>query len=613
MCGIIGYIGKQNPIPILVDGLKRMEYRGYDSAGISYVEDNENIKVIKTSGKIKDLDNKIREENNLHDGQFRIGIGHTRWATHGIPNEINAHPHIDTHGTIAVVHNGIIENFSRLRTHLEKKGHLFRSDTDTEVIAHLISENMDGDLEEAVRKTLRSLEGTYGLAIISKDEPDKIVIARKGSPIVIGEGKGENLVASDVAALIRYTPNVIYLEDGEMGVITRDTLSIKDLDNVMIRKKVDTVDWKIEDTDLNGYPSYMYKEIYEQPQSLKNACAGRFNASEGTSVLGGLMSYEEKIRRAKRIIVLGMGTSYHAALLGEYFIEEFARVPVEVEYSAEFRYRGPIVDENTLVVAISQSGETADTLAALREAKLKGATVAGISNVVGSTIARETHCGVYMHAGPEIGVASTKCFTSEMMILAMIGLFIGRTKVLSLSAGRRIVSFLDEIPALIQDLLASNMGIEKLAKGLCDYDNFLFLGRGYHYPIALEGALKLKEISYVHAEGYNAAEMKHGPIALIDENMPVIVIAPQDSLYEKTISNIREVKARKGKVIAIATEGDTTIEKEADHVIYIPKVESFVAPFLSIVPLQLLAYYVAIHKGCDVDQPRNLAKSVTVE
>ena len=612
MCGIIGYIGNLDTIPVLLDGLKKMEYRGYDSAGIAYFRSKNELCVLKTEGKIKDLENLIYSQPNTNGGSIKLGIGHTRWATHGVPNTVNAHPHTDESGDIVVVHNGIIENFLKHKKALLDKGYKFKSNTDTEVIAHLIRSNLTDTLESAVLKTLPMLEGTYGLAILYKNEPDKIIIARKGSPLIIGKGKDEYLVASDVAALVRYTSDVIYLEDEEIAIITQNNHLIKNLNKETIHRKIDTVDWTIEDTDKCGFPHYMLKEIHEQPNSMRNAIAGRINLAEGTSVLGGLKSFEDRIRAANRIIITAMGTSYHAGLLGEYYIENFAKIPVEVEYSAEFRYRGPILDNSTLVIAISQSGETADTLAAIKEAKLKGSTVASICNVVGSTIARSSHCGVYMHCGPEIGVASTKCFTSQLAILAMIGLFIGRTKALSVHDGQKIALAFSSVPDILDDFIPS-INVYDIAKKYSKYRNFLFLGRGYNYPVALEGALKMKEISYIHAEGYNAAEMKHGPIALIDENMPIIFIAPQDDLYEKTISNIREVKARKGKIIAIASEGDTLISQLVDDTIYIPNVESFISPFFSIIPLQLLAYHIAILNGCNVDQPRNLAKSVTVE
>ncbi len=611
MCGIVGYVGYQNSIPILIDSLKKLEYRGYDSAGVAYYNNKQEIDVIKDKGKISNLESLIEKEKYAISP---IGIGHTRWATHGEPNQINAHPHTDHDNNIVVVHKGIIENYRKLKIDLIEKGHIFKSETDTEVIAHLIADCYNGDIEEAVRESLHKLAGTYGLIVFTSHEPDKFVVARHGSPLVIGKGRGENFVASDVAALLRYTSDVIYLEDGEIATVNADNFSIKNLANEVINKRLNKVNWQIEDISKNGYPSFMLKEIYEQSQSINNAIRGRTNLSEGTAVLSALKNIENKIRNFNRIVITAMGTSYHAALIGEYLIEEFARMPVEVEYAAELRYRVPILDQNTLVIVISQSGETADTLGALREAKLKGATVLSICNVVGSSIARESHGGVFLHAGPEIGVASTKAFTSQVIVLALIALYIGRCKFLSLEEGKKIVKEIEQFPDLVEKVLQSVASqTEVIAQKFSASANALYLGRGYNYPIALEGALKLKEISYIHAEGYNAAEMKHGPIALIDETMPVVFIALKDNLYEKILSNIEEVKARKGVVIAIATEGDTEIEDKADHVIYIPKAPVFLATILSVIPLQLLAYHLANIKGCDVDQPRNLAKSVTVE
>ncbi len=605
MCGIIGYVGYKNSIPILIDGLKRLEYRGYDSAGISYY--NNELITIKDVGKINNIEGLIDKGESSS-----VGIGHTRWATHGKVTKANAHPHGDCHNNFIVAHNGIIENYKKLKKYLLDRGHNFISETDTEVIAHLIEDNYDGDLEKAVRKTLRQLVGTYGLIIFSIYEPKKLLAVRYGSPLIIGKGDGEHFIVSDVAGILRYTSDVIYLEDGEIVTVTKDLFSIKNMDNETVNKNLNKVNWHLEDISKNGYPTFMLKEIYEQTQSINNAIRGRTNLSEGTSVLSAFRGI--KLSRINRIIITAMGTSYHAAKIGEYLIEEFSRIPVEVEYAAELRYRGPIINSKTLVIVISQSGETADTLGALREAKLKGATVLSICNVVGSSIARESHCGIFIHAGPEIGVASTKAFTSQIVILCLIALYIGRVRQLSLEAGKKIAKEIEDLPNLVERVLkTSSSCIETIAQQFLSCTNALYLGRGYNYPVALEGALKLKEISYIHAEGYNAAEMKHGPIALIDENMPVFVIALNDFLYDKIINTIEEVKARKGIVIAIATEGNYEIRKLVDHVIFIPKVTDYLSPILAVIPLQLIAYYISVLKGCNVDQPRNLAKSVTVE
>ncbi len=611
MCGIIGYAGNKNSIPILLDALHKMEYRGYDSAGIAFIQNNDGLTIIKDKGKIANLELLIDPKDYPVSP---VGIGHTRWATHGEPNKINAHPHGDSNNEFVVVHNGIIENYGSIKKELIEKGHVFESETDTEVISHLIAEHYKGDLETAVRDSLQKVMGTYGLLVYSIHEPETFIAARYGSPLVIGKGKGENLVASDVSALVRYTSDVIYLEDGEIATVTAEGFSIKNMANEVISKSLTKVNWQAEDITKNGYPTYMLKEIYEQSQSVQNAIRGRINTSEGNTVLSALQNNEDKLRTINRIVITAMGTSYHAAMIGEYLIEEFAKIPVEVEYAAEFRYRGPIIDSRTLIIVISQSGETADTLGALREAKLKGASILSICNVVGSSIARESHGGVFLHAGPEIGVASTKAFTSQVMILSLIALYFGRSRFLSLEEGKRMAKEIELLPDLVEQVLQSTQSrVEDIAQKFSTSTNALYLGRGYNYPVALEGALKLKEISYIHAEGYNAAEMKHGPIALIDENMPVICIALKDHLYDKIISNIEEVKARKGVIIAIATEGDEDIKQKADHVIYIPQVSMHMSPILSVIPLQLFAYYIATIKGCNVDQPRNLAKSVTVE
>lgn len=609
MCGIVGYLGDRPAAPILINGLKRLEYRGYDSAGIATISDHQ-IFLVKEVGKIKKLEEAIAL--NMPPGQ--VGIGHTRWATHGKPNQLNAHPHTDCSGNIVLIHNGIVENYSVLKKILEKSGHTFKSDTDTEIVAHLIEELYDGaNFEEAFREALQKIEGTFGFAVINKDEPDKIYVARKGSPIVIGVGNNEYFVASDVTPLIPHTRNVFYLEDDEMAILTRQGVITKTIQNKVIEKQVQKITMELEDIEKQGFEHYMLKEIFEQPKTIRDTMRGRILREEGLVKLGGLAEVEDKLTRAGRIIIVASGTSWHAGLIGEYLIEEFCRIPVEVEYASEFRYRNPIINENDIIIAISQSGETADTLAALREGKHKGALVLGIVNAVGSTIARETHAGVYIHAGPEIGVASTKAFTSQVTALILMTILIARKKYMSVVQGKQMLDDLIKIPENVEKILAQNDYIRELAETYHTQRNFLYLGRGYNFPVALEGALKLKEISYIHAEGYPAAEMKHGPIALIDENMPVVFIATQDAIYDKVISNIQEVKARKGRVICVANEGDEQIKKHADHVIYIPPTCQALTPLLSVIPLQLLAYHIAVLRGCDVDQPRNLAKSVTVE
>ncbi|MGD9898327.1 MAG: glutamine--fructose-6-phosphate transaminase (isomerizing) [Calditrichaceae bacterium] len=608
MCGIVGYLGSNMAAPILINGLKRLEYRGYDSAGIA-IMNGKGIEIIKEAGKIRNLDNALR----LKSPKGTIGIGHTRWATHGEPNQKNAHPHIDGSGKIALIHNGIIENYAVLKQVLREKGHEFRTDTDTEVIAHLIEEFYHGDFEEAFREALLELKGTYGIAVITRHEPDKIFVARKGSPIVIGVGDDEYFVASDVTPLVAHTRDVFYLEDHEMAILSANGVITKTIQNEMIEKKVERITFDLGAIEKSGFDHFMLKEIFEQPNTIMDAMRGRVIKEEGLVKLGGLADVEEKLLNAKKIHFTASGTSWHAALLGEYLIEEFCRIPVEVEYASEFRYRDPIIGKDEVVIAISQSGETADTLAALREGKRKGALVLGIVNAVGSTIARETDAGVYIHAGPEIGVASTKAFTSQVTVLALITIMLARRKNMSSAQGRQMVQDLLEIPNKVQRILDQNDTIRKLAEDYHDHRNFLYLGRGYNFPVALEGALKLKEISYIHAEGYPAAEMKHGPIALIDKDMPVVFLATKDVIYDKVISNIEEVRARKGKVICIATEGDIKIRNYSDHVIYIPETSQALMPLLSVIPLQLLAYHIAVQRGCDVDQPRNLAKSVTVE
>jgi glucosamine--fructose-6-phosphate aminotransferase (isomerizing) len=614
MCGIVGYIGKRNVISILVDGLKRLEYRGYDSAGVAFW-DKEGIRVFKIAGKVAELERMLLGLGS----NSNIGIAHTRWATHGIPNEVNAHPHVDCTGNIAVVHNGIVENYQSLKKKLEKEGHIFKSQTDTEVIAHLIEEfyKIYGDIEIALRNLFFEVKGTFGLAIMTSYDPDKIIVARHGSPIAIGIGNGENITASDPTAIIGITRDVIFLDDDEYAIITRDNVSVKRVDQNSVSeldKEIFKIEFELEQIEKGGFPHFMLKEIFEQPESIMNSMRGRVLIEDGDAKLGGLSDVMDKILNAKRFIITACGTSWHAGLVGKYMIEQFARVPVVVEYASEFRYRDPVIYPDDVAWFISQSGETADTLAALRLVKSKGATALGIVNVVGSTIARESDAGVYIHAGPEIGVASTKAFTSQLVVLALITLLIGRRNGnISPEQGKEIAQELVKLPEKVREILKLNDFIEEIAQRLKEHRNFLYLGRGYNYPVALEGALKLKEISYIHAEGYPAAEMKHGPIALIDENMPVVFIAPKDSIYEKVLGNIEEVKARRGKVISIITERDDKILRVSDFVIQIPQTLEMLMPILTVIPLQLLAYHIAVKRGCDVDQPRNLAKSVTVE
>jgi glucosamine--fructose-6-phosphate aminotransferase (isomerizing) len=609
MCGIVGYVGHRQALPILIEGLKRLEYRGYDSAGLALAE-NGCLRAEKCAGKIKKLEAKLKgkEFNSGH------GIAHTRWATHGEPTQLNAHPHLDSENKFALVHNGIIENYRTLKAYLLKQGHNIVTDTDTEILVHLIKEYYEGDLTEAVRNALSQVEGTYGIAVVSALEPGKIVAARQGSPLVLGLGKNENFVASDVSAILAHTKRAIYLEEGEIATVTSVSYEIFTRDKIPITPKVEEVSWTLDMIEKGGYDHFMLKEIHEQPQALENTIRARLNFDEGIPRLSGLNLQFEELRLIERIIITACGTSWHAALIGEYMIEELARVPVEVEYASEFRYRAPIIRDGTLMFAISQSGETTDTLMALREARNKGATVLGICNVVGSTIARETDGGVYLHAGPEIGVASTKAFTSQVMVLAMIGVLLGRQRQLSVQHGIELMQHLSIIPKQVEQTLKDcEKNVKEIARQYYDKNNFLFLGRGVNFPTALEGALKLKEISYIHAEGYPAAEMKHGPIALIDENMPVVVIALKDPVYDKIISNIEEIRARNGCVIAIANEGDTEIAEKVNHVVYVPNTFRLFTPLNAIIPLQLLAYHIAAIRGRDIDQPRNLAKSVTVE
>ena len=617
MCGIVGYIGTKPVASLLVEGLKRLEYRGYDSAGVAVVLDGK-IQIRREAGKIAELERLLEAE----PVQGVYGIGHTRWATHGPPTERNAHPHISEEGDFAVVHNGIIENAGTLRRRLQERGHEFTSETDTEVLVHLIEEVYNrGDgrsgtsLEGAVEAALQQVEGTYGIAVVCTRDPDKIVVARLGSPLLIGVGTdGETFVASDAAAVIAHTRDVVYLDDGDMATITRRGYSIHRPAHGPVKREVSRVDWDLGQVERGGYPHFMLKEIIEQPDTLRETMRGRLLVEEGDVRLGGLDGIDDELSAVRRVIILACGTSWHSGLIGEYMLEDMARIPTEVEYASEFRYRRPVVEPATLAIAISQSGETADTLWAMREAKQHGATALGIVNAVGSTIARETDAGVYLHAGPEIGVASTKAFTSQVVVLAMMTVHLGRLRgTLSPSRGREIVRALQQLPEQVSRILELAPQLRQLAEEYKNHRNFLYLGRGYNFPAALEGALKLKEISYIHAEGYPAAEMKHGPIALIDEDMPVVVIAPRDSVYEKVKSNIDEVKARGGCVIGVVTAGDDELLDSLDHVIQIPRTHDALTPILASVPLQLLAYHIAVLRGCDVDQPRNLAKSVTVE
>jgi len=608
MCGIVGYVGPKSALPILMAGLKRLEYRGYDSAGIALLY-NHSLMVTKTAGKIAQLE-KLIDGKDYHS---HCGMAHTRWATHGAPTQLNAHPHTDTPGEIALVHNGIIENYRTLKEFLQRQGYKMISETDTEVLVHLIRFYYHGDLTEAVRSALLQVEGTYGIAVVSSLEPDKIVAARMGSPLVVGHGENENFVASDVAAMLDHTNKVVYLEDGEIATVTPDEYSITTVENEQISPQIQEVTWTLDQIEKGGYEHFMLKEIHEQPDALRNAIRGRLNYDEGISRLNGLNLQQGELRDIKRIVITACGTSWHAGLIGEYMIEELARVPVEVEYASEFRYRSPIMEPGTIMLAISQSGETIDTQAAVKEAKKHGATVLGIVNVVGSTIARETAAGVYIHAGPEIGVASTKAFTAQVSVLSLITLMLARMRHLSIQQGQEFIQAIEQIPDKVEKILQAEDKIKKIAEQYSKKNNFLYLGRGINFPVALEGALKLKEISYIHAEGYPAAEMKHGPIALIDENMPVVVIALKDPAYDKIMSNISEIRARNGQLIAIATEGDNEIAEKANHVIYVPETHRLLTPLLSVIPLQLLAYHIALLRGCHVDQPRNLAKSVTVE
>ncbi len=608
MCGIVGYVGERKASGFLIEGLKRLEYRGYDSAGIA-MSNGHGLETRKAKGKISMLENVV----NLNPIHGSVGIAHTRWATHGQPNECNAHPHTDCTNTIAVVHNGIIENFSVLRKMLQKEGHTFKSETDTEVLAHLIEAAFDGKLEDAVIDALNLVQGTYGIAVISSRDPDKIVCARQGSPLLIGLGQGEFYVASDVAAILQHTRQVVYLDDGEMGVLTGKGYEVLDLNARRISKGVSRIDWSLDEIEKGGFDHFMLKEICEQPQTIENTMRGRLVAEEGFSKLGGLNLTKEELLAIDQVTITACGTSWHSGLIGGMYIEELARIRTDVEYASEFRYRNPIVTDKTLCVVVSQSGETADTLAAMREAKRRGAKTLGLVNVVGSTIAREDDGGIYLHAGPEIGVASTKAFTSQVIALALLTLKLARLRNMSVVQGREVATAMQALPQQIQTILDHAADIEQIAERFKDATNFLYLGRGYNFPVALEGALKLKEISYIHAEGYPAAEMKHGPIALIDSEMPVVFVAPHDSVFEKVVSNIQEVKARGGRVICITSQDEPVLDGLIDFEIRVPQTIDMLYPILTVVPLQLLAYYIAVKRGLNVDQPRNLAKSVTVE
>jgi glucosamine--fructose-6-phosphate aminotransferase (isomerizing) len=612
MCGIVAYLGPKEAYPILIKGLQRLEYRGYDSAGIALL--NGGLNVHKSKGKVSELEEYVKDKNL----SGTIGIAHTRWATHGEPNKVNAHPHYSQHKSLAIIHNGIIENYATIKEELVSRGYIFESDTDTEVLINLIEDIQINEkvlLDEAVRIALNQVVGAYAIVVLSVNHPNTLIVARKGSPLVIGIGKDDYYVASDATPIIEYTKNVIYLEDEEVAVLSRnEEIKLRSIKNKVHTPYIQELEWNLNELEKGGYDHFMLKEIYEQPRSIKDSMRGRLNARKGIVSLGGIIDYEQKMARARRIIIIACGTSWHAGLVGEYLFEDLARIPVEVEYASEFRYRNPIIDENDVVLAISQSGETADTLAAIEMAKEKGATILGICNVVGSSIPRASHAGSYTHAGPEIGVASTKAFTAQVTILTLMALRMAQLKgTIPKSKFMHLLHELENLPKKVEETLKNDKIIKEIAHKYQDVSNFLYLGRGYNFPVALEGALKLKEISYIHAEGYPAAEMKHGPIALIDENMPVVFIATRKGIYEKVVSNIQEVKAREGKVIAIVTEGDKMVRDIADYVIEIPDTEEMLIPILASIPLQKLAYYIAIYRGCNVDQPRNLAKSVTVE
>lgn len=612
MCGIVAYVGKRQAHEVIIKGLKRLEYRGYDSAGIALL--NGNLNIYKKKGKVAELEAYLQAQEKLHSN---IGIGHTRWATHGEPNDVNAHPHYSSSKELAIIHNGIIENYASLRKDLQNKGHIFLSETDTEVLVHFIEdiqENNDCSLEEAVRLALNNVVGAYAIVILSLKNPSTLIAARKGSPLVIGVGKDEYFMASDATPIVEYTDEVVYLNDQEIAVIHNGALSIKTTSDVAMTPYVHKLEMELEAIEKGGFDHFMLKEIFEQPKSISDCLRGRLDSRSGRLVLGGIREYANKLIHAERILIVACGTSWHAGLVAEYMIEEMCRIPVEVEYASEFRYRNPVIREGDVVIAISQSGETADTLAAIELAKSRGAIIFGVCNVVGSSIARASHEGSYTHAGPEIGVASTKAFTAQLTVLSMICLMIAERKG-TIKEGKfhEMLVELETIPQKVEKIMEINDKIREIAYTFKDASNFLYLGRGYNFPVALEGALKLKEISYIHAEGYPAAEMKHGPIALIDEEMPVVFIATRDSSYEKIVSNIQEVKARKGRVISVITEGDDLIPKMSEFVIEVPSVQEALMPMVSVIPLQLLSYHIAVMRGCNVDQPRNLAKSVTVE
>ncbi|MEO9805592.1 MAG: glutamine--fructose-6-phosphate transaminase (isomerizing) [Reichenbachiella sp.] len=611
MCGIVAYIGHQEAFPLIIKGLKRLEYRGYDSTGIS-VHDEE-LKIFKKAGKVSELESSI----NGQEIKGTIGIGHTRWATHGEPNDRNAHPHFSADKSLSIIHNGIIENYDTIKEQLFSKGYHFQSDTDTEVLITFIEDikkQNGGDLEQAVRSALHAIEGAYAIVILNKENPDQLIAARKGSPMVLGIGSNEYFIASDATPIIEYTNEVVYLKDREIAVVNRGNFKITNIEDVEQTPYIQKVEMKLEELEKGGYEHFMLKEIFEQPSSISDSMRGRLDAVNGTLTLGGIYEYSQTLINAKRIIVLACGTSWHSGLVAEYLFEEYCRIPVEVEYASEFRYRNPVVYEGDVVIAISQSGETADTLAAIELAKSKGAIILGIVNAVGSSISRVTHEGAYLHTGPEIGVASTKAFTGQLSVLTMIALSVAHKKgTITQTRYKELLVELSNIPSKIKEVLDNNNVVEEIAKRFKDAKNFIYLGRGYNFPVALEGALKLKEISYIHAEGYPAAEMKHGPIALIDEEMPVVFIATRDSSYDKVVSNIQEVKARKGIVIAVVTKGDALIPALADYIIEVPPCEEALMPLVSVIPLQLLSYHIAVMRGCNVDQPRNLAKSVTVE
>ena len=611
MCGIIGYTGPKAVAPILLDGLKRLEYRGYDSAGLAVISD-ERLYEVKAVGKVRNLEALVEEQPEL-EKRSGCGIAHTRWATHGEPSPANAHPHTDDSGRFAIVHNGIIENYQELRAHLLSKGCHFRSGTDSEVIAHLIAEGYEGDLISATAAALEQVTGTYGLAVVSTLHPGEIVVARKGSPIVIGVGETENLVASDIAALLPYTRQVIYLNDGDIALLTPDRIDLRNIKNVPVEREIAKIDWDAGQAEKGNYPHFMLKEIFEQPETIENAIRGRIDHEMGTAVLNGMNLTPHDLAQVTRIVIAGCGSSMHAGLVGEYFFEDIAGISTSVEQAAEFRYRNPIIEPNTLVIPISQSGETADTIAAVREAKAKGALVTALCNVVGSTIAREAGRGIYLHAGPEISVASTKAFSSQVVVLLLLALLLGRNRRLSRSEGAELAAEIETIPALIRDVLSRAPAIKQIAERYAKFEDFFYIGRGCLYPTALEGALKLKEISYIHAEGYHAAELKHGPISLLDERPPVLALANDIPAKDTTVGNIQESRARKSPVVAVVTKGDDSVRKMTDDVIEIPACSRFVVPLPTAVALQLFAYYIAVARGCEVDQPRNLAKSVTVE